>query len=228
MANYLELLERKNLLWRGRGRVCKPEAVSTGFTLLDSALQGGWPKHGVIDIQTAVGIGELRLILPHFTQEKRLKVLINPPGRVQAAAINYLSLDLSEFVILQPKSDSEALWAAEQCLKSGASSAVVLWQDALSIAVVKRLQLAAQSGDSRLFVLHQGQYMSTLPFSLSLVLEAKPCALQVSIKKQRGSFSQHAIKLRNTNYWPELEKQTLPNIDESITMPCGYDQRLTS
>ncbi|MEJ6473330.1 translesion DNA synthesis-associated protein ImuA [Pseudoalteromonas piscicida] len=228
MANYIELLERKNLLWRGRGRVCQPEVISTGFTSFDSVLQGGWPLHGVIDIQTAVGVGELRLILPHFVQEKRLKVLINPPGRVQAAAINYLSLDLSEFVVLQPQNDTEALWAAEQCLKSGACSALVLWHDELSIAVVKRLQLSAQAGNSRLFVLHQTQYVSSLPFSLSLALQAKSSALHVTIKKQRGAFAQHTIELENIEHWPELEKPTLPSVDDNIVVLSGYEQRLTS
>ncbi|RXE86654.1 translesion DNA synthesis-associated protein ImuA [Pseudoalteromonas sp. A757] len=228
MANYIDLLECKNLLWRGRGQAAQHDVVSTRFAALDDLLCGGWPQQGVIGVKTAMGIGELRLILPHFVDDNRLKVLINPPGQIHAAALHYLSLDLSEFMIVQPPSEKEALWAAEQCVKSGVCSALVLWHEALSIAAVKRLQLGAQAGSCRLFVLHQAQYAQTLPFTLSVVLQAQHSSLDVTVKKHKGHFAHRSLKLENPHYWPELEKPNLPHVSDNIVAFSGYERRLTS
>jgi hypothetical protein len=51
-------------------------------------------------------------------------------------------------LVVRPRSDSEALWSAEQALSSGTCAAVLLWPRLLDDQASRRLQLAAEKGDS--------------------------------------------------------------------------------
>ena len=52
----------------------------------------------------------------------------------------------NNILIVFPNSVKEALWAAEQCLKSGACSAVLFWCQSLEVHQVRRFQVAAEAG----------------------------------------------------------------------------------
>ena len=49
---------------------------------------------------------------------------------------------------MRPRQESETLWSAEQALSSGNCAAVLIWLDALDDYSSRRLQLAAEKGQS--------------------------------------------------------------------------------
>ncbi len=80
MYELIEHLKNKQLIWQGSRTHVEQDFQPTGFALLDEKLQGGFPKHGVIELQSSSGIGELRLLTPHLRRSlaKGLVVFIHP------------------------------------------------------------------------------------------------------------------------------------------------------
>ena len=149
MSALLEQLNRRQWLWHGNSQQAAYQAVSSGYAQLDQQLAGGFPASGVIDLQSDIGIGELRLLLPYLQQQHtdgRLLVLICPPAQPCADMLAAHGINLTQLLLLRPRQTKDALWAAEQCLQSGVVSTVLLWQHRLTLAQARRLQLAAFQG----------------------------------------------------------------------------------
>jgi len=71
--------------------------------------------------------------------------------------------------------DEDAHWAAEQTLREGAAGAVLLWSHAVADRPLRRLQLAAEAGES--LALSTGPPMtldSSSPAALRIVLRPAP------------------------------------------------------
>jgi len=68
---------------------------------------------------------------------------------------------------IAPKDRVDALWAAEQMLRSGLHGVVALWSPALEAPIERRLQLAAETGRSVGIVAHAG---------LTARIPSPPCA----------------------------------------------------
>lgn len=206
MYELIEHLKNKHWLWQGSETKYEQSSHSTGFNTLDDKLAGGFPPHGVVEIQSLSGIGELRLIYPYLKQhDKRLTVFINPPGIVQAESLKCEGINLEHVLVLTPKNHKEALWAAEQCLKSGACCQVLLWQDKLEVHQVRRLNVASETGNCLQFLFRSPQEsVFSLPVSLSLSLQADPQGLQISVPKRKGGWPLSAFKLSMYESWPNL------------------------
>ncbi|KAF7769891.1 hypothetical protein PCIT_a2812 [Pseudoalteromonas citrea] len=205
MNDLIDLLQRQQLIWHGNEQVSDVERVSTGIEQFDEYLNGGLPKHGVIDIQASQGIGEVRVLLPYLKQQTGLTVFINPPGCVSGHGLFHLGFDTALILVINPKNELDALWSAEQCLKSGACSSVLLWQDRFAIHQIKRLQLAAEQGGALQFVMRsEASSHLSLPVSLCLQLAAHREGLEVVINKQKGSWSKARFVVTLKSYWPEL------------------------
>lgn len=210
----IEDLSRRQLVWRG-GASLKIDSRATGFELLDQKLGGGLPASGVIDVQSLLGIGELRLLLPllaqpemHQQEQKRLCSFITPPAELYAEALTELGLPVSQVLVIKPQKPSEALWAAEQCLKSGACRAVLLWHQKMTLHQARRLQLASQEGRAQLFLMRSAKTNADpLPVSLSLRLSGQARGLTISIPKRRGGWPVAEFTLDLQSQWPQL---TLP------------------
>lgn len=84
MHEIIQTLHHKNLLWKGTETSTSVNTTSSGYPELDSKLGGGFPRKGVIEINTCIGIGELRLLQNFMsnTKEDRLRVFIQPPGKL--------------------------------------------------------------------------------------------------------------------------------------------------
>ena len=208
MYELIEQLKNKHWLWQGSETQTTSDYRSTGYPELDTHLCGGFPTHGVVEIQSPIGIGELRLLLPYLQQHNdRLTVLINPPGNVHSEALQHAGLMLSQVLVLTPRSAKEALWAAEQCLKSGACSQVLLWQEELEVHQARRLQVASETGESLNFLFRpQQQHLFSLPVTLSLQLAADSDGLQVTIAKRRGGWSSEPFVVNFRQRWNSLTK----------------------
>ncbi|HLX23548.1 MAG TPA: hypothetical protein VKR38_09410, partial [Usitatibacter sp.] len=81
----------------------------------------------------------------------------------------------------------DAIWAAEQVLRSGACGAALLWLARDEYAWLRRLQMAAQAGRSMavLFRSTAAERLST-PAHLRVALERDDGMLNVRIPKRRG------------------------------------------
>jgi cell division inhibitor SulA/protein ImuA len=157
----LEKLLENPRVWRGRTRIASETGLSTGYEKLDRHLPGGgWPQHSLTEILTEqYGIGELQLLMPALARlsaddpllpytEPGWIAWIAPPFQPYPPALNAWGINLSRLLIVRPKDDSEILWSAEQALASGTCSAVLLWPQGLDDQSSRRLQLAAEKGQS--------------------------------------------------------------------------------
>lgn len=207
----LEQLEQQRLIWRGRDSSRPMAARPSGWSELDRQLGGGLPGSGVVAVHSPSGIGELRLLWPFFAGDTRLVVFIAPPYPLNAESLAGASLDLSRILVLQPKTEREALWAAEQCLKSGVCHSVCLWQKRVRLAQARRLQLAARAGESTHFLfLGTRASAAGLPFDICLELEPHPQGIAVSVPRRKQGWALPRFAISMAEAWPELTLNPRP------------------
>ena len=207
MSALLQQLARRQLLWHGNSQQAAYQAVTSGYPQLDQQLAGGFPASGLIELQTQLGIGELRLLLPYLQQQHssgRLLVLISPPAMPCADMLAAAGITLSQLVIVTPKTGKEALWAAEQCLQSGCCASVLLWQVPVKLAQARRLQLAAEQGSASLLLLHRPLAGLSLPVNLSVKLQPHHHGVQLSVEKRKGGWATAPFVVDMQSCWPQL------------------------
>lgn len=179
-------------VWRGQAITSRTAVQPTGNATLDEFLPGGgWPESAISEfLVAATGIGELNLLWPtlaRLTTAGERVVLITPPHRPYPQAWLAAGVDLQWLTIIQAKG-RDALWAAEQCLRSGSCAAVLCWPQQADDRALRRLQIAAESGQTLGFVyrsLHEANNPS--PAALRLTIEAQPAQLRVI--KCRGGLA---------------------------------------
>ncbi|HLU13195.1 MAG TPA: translesion DNA synthesis-associated protein ImuA [Arenimonas sp.] len=138
-------------LWRGRpAEPAGPGREPTGHAALDAVLPGGgWPEGALTEVLIpADGIGELELLLPSLARISRAGrpvVWVQPPYLPYAPALARAGLDLRRIWVVEAGAD-QAAWALEQCLRSGACGAVLGWPAGLGDRQLRRLQVAAETG----------------------------------------------------------------------------------
>ncbi|ALT00119.1 hypothetical protein AT746_18815 [Lacimicrobium alkaliphilum] len=209
MNTILHQLKSKGLLWQGSVQAQQPRATGVVGDWLAAHIPGGLSGHPVIAIHSPAGIGELRLLLPNLqangADNSKLLVWIAPPHKPGAEALQANGFALNRLLIIHPPEPQQALWAAEQCLKSGACHSVLLWHDKLSVAQLQRLQQAARQGLAQLFFLCRAATLSlSLPVSLSIGLQPQPQGLIVTVQKCRGSWPPPPFMLNMSKLWPQL------------------------
>lgn len=164
--------------------------IDTGHPLLSAQLPGdGWATGTLIDLLLQQpGIGELRLLRPALASVAgRRIVLLQPPHPPQALALAALGLAPSQLIWIRSSRSADALWAAEQVLRSGSCGALLFWQNHARGETLRRLHLAAQSGETLFFMLRPlaaAQDSSPAPLRLSL----RPAAggIEIGFVKRRG------------------------------------------
>ena len=143
-----------------------------------------------------MGIGALRLVLPALARlsgQGRWVIWVNPPHIPYAPALAALGLDVGKVLLVHPKNHDETLWAVEQALKSGTSSAVLAWLDETKLTAtdIRRLKLAAKRG-ATLAVLFRPQIAARRPSTaeLRILLHADTATdgLSLEILKRRGGW----------------------------------------
>ena len=182
-------------VWRGGELERVAHAVvATGHARLDAELPGGgWPTGTLSEVlHDGVGIGEVSFLagaLARAAEGNRLLAWVNPPHLPYAPALAQSGIPLELCLVVRPANREDALWAAEQALKSGACGAVMLWMErfAEEYAGLRRLQMAAETGRSMavLFRSTVAEKHST-PSHLRVVLTRDHGVLKVRIPKRRG------------------------------------------
>ncbi|TDB33564.1 DNA lesion error-prone repair protein ImuA, partial [Stenotrophomonas sp. TEPEL] len=106
------------------------------------------------------------------------------PHRPHAPAWAAAGLDLAQLQIIHA-APKQALWAAEQCLRSAACAAVLCWPQQADDRALRRLQVAADSGQCLGFVFREARAArNPSPASLRLQLDHG----QVRVLKCRGGL----------------------------------------
>ncbi len=209
MSANLENLLRHPGIWRTqRGGESPHNTLSTGFAELDRALPaGGWPLGALTEILfQGMGAGELRLVMPalaRLSREGRWIAWIAPPHIPYAPALAAWGVDLSRLLLVRTRSENDALWAAEQALRSGSCGAVLIWPASVDDRSLRRLQLAAESGECWGLLFRTAHVPQRSPAAVRLKLEPLPQGALVQILKCRGRAPSAALTI-------DLEMSSLP------------------
>lgn len=197
----LEDILQRQPVWRGTGLAQCRSAVPTGFEALDAGLPGqGWPRGELTELLgDTTGIGELQLLLPvlsRFTASGKRVLWLAPPHVPYPPALAAAGLDLAQLVLVQPRRRVEALWAAEQVLRAGASEALLAWMPRLRYAELRRLSVAAEGRAGLAFLFRPAATAhESSPASLRLTLEGGGGELLVRILKRRGAPAGALLRL---------------------------------
>lgn len=187
----LDRLLDERRVWKGQALAPTAGAQPTGHAALDAALPGGgWPEAALSEILLpAAGLGELRLLWPTLARLSRAGerlALVAPPHLPYAPAWQAAGVDLGCLEIIRAD-EQDALWAAEQCLRSGSCGAVLCWPAQASDRALRRLQVAAETGQTLGFAYRPASAAhNPSPAALRLQLEAPG---QLRVLKCRGGLA---------------------------------------
>ncbi len=203
MNPILHELQNKQWVWSATSAKQQEQQkpTSTGFATLDQALNAGFPRAGMIHVQSKLGCGEFQLLLKIIQQQDsdqrhRFWVIVSPPGNVNAEFLLNHNVDLARLLVIHKTSDEEALWATEQCVKSGACAGIFMWHKSLTHLQIRKLEIAAQQGKSYCIWFDNSEHMRTnLPLNLSLTLQRNGEQVNVNINKQKHGWAKAPVKL---------------------------------
>jgi protein ImuA len=188
--------------------------VDTGYLALSNQLPGrGWPMGTLVDLLLQQpGIGEIRFLAPALaTVAERRVVLLLPPHAPQTLALAALGVPPAAIVWLRAKRTEDALWAAEQVLRSGSCGALLFWPDNIGSGSarhrhvrsqsLRRLHLAAQHGETLFFMMR----------SLAAAVDSSPAPLRLSLTPAPGGIDIGFVKRQG------------PRRDEPLFLPMRVD-----
>lgn len=185
------------------------QGTPTGFKILDEQLSGsGWPTDGITELlYEHAGIGEIRLLAPALAnlskQQAGWILWISPPYIPYAPALVSAGIDLTSVLIINPKNQTDCLWAMEQALASTSCCAVLAWPKNINDKQVRRLQVASKSGKS----------LGILFRSTQAAKQASPAELRIElIGTQHSPLEEHSSLdmkiIKRRGGWP-TEKFTI-------------------
>lgn len=180
----LQALLEARRVWRGQPLPRPPSRQPTGFDWLDEALpSAGWPEAALTELLMPVdGVGELRLLWPtlaRLSHQDGMIALIAPPYLPFAPAWASAGVQLGKLQVVRT-APRDALWATEQCLRSAACSAVLCWPQQADDRSLRRLQVAAETGQCLGFALRPSRAAANpSPAALRIAIDTDPAQLRV-------------------------------------------------
>jgi hypothetical protein len=188
-----EVLRHPGIWRRGAEPVSSIRTQASGNASLDALLPGGgWPIGALTEILIENdGLGELQLIVPALaalTRARRRVAMITPPYIPYPPALAAAGIDLDHFVQIDA-STADTHWSAEQCLRAGCCAAVLHWLPQADYKQLRRLQLAAETGNALAFLFRplEAQQQST-PATLRLKVSHSESGSYIEILKCRGNL----------------------------------------
>ena len=191
----LDSLFNGGRVWKGRPAAPPASVHPTGLAALDAVLpSGGWPESALSEILMAQdGVGELQLVLPTLARLSALGeriVLVAPPYTPYPHAWQNAGVDVRQLSIIRAE-ERDALWAVEQCLRSGSCGAVLCWPRKADDRALRRLQVAAETGQTLAFAYRSiKDAINPSPAALRIAIDARPAQLRVL--KCRGGLARTA------------------------------------
>jgi hypothetical protein len=191
--NRVDTLQQLAKLCRGDRDGAPPRAIEpSGLDALDALLPGGgWRAGTIVELMpTDIGIGELRLLAPalaRITNAERYVAFISPPFIPYAPALIGCGIQLDRVLVIEAQNVKDVLWSFEQTLRCKSFGAVLAWPACITDRDVRRLQLAAEAGDSIGFLYR----------SPGAACEASPAAVRLRLQPDReGGLKIDVIKCR--------------------------------
>ena len=209
LSSLQQMLEHRRL-WRARdNHIAGSDTVPSGWRHLDAALlNAGWPRAALSEIlcaQPELAVRLLQPVLAQCTQRKRLLVWVAMPWLPYAPAWQKLGVNLNRVLVINAPG-KHAVWAIEQALRLARGAVVVSSMEQLDLNRSRRLQLAAQAGESMVFLLRPLSALNeTNAASVRLQLETDPLGLKISVHKRRGAYAlaPFILKAKKTDMrWP--------------------------
>lgn len=170
-----------------------PRAAAAAWPGLDAH----WPPGTLCELLfDADGGDALDLLWPTLallTAQRRRVVVVSPPRWPQAPALRVQGLDPAYITLREDGHSGD--WSAEQCLRSGACAAVLLWEDAATdYAQLRRWQRAAESGGALAFLLRPARAArQPSPAALRLHLRELAGPGAIEVLRSRGRFPGRAV-----------------------------------
>lgn len=217
MVALAEILDR-HPVWRGGSLAQAIAALPSGFAALDAELPGGgWPRQALTEILVDdPGIGELELIRPvlaALTGSGRRTVWVAPPYVPYAPALAAAGVDLVNFLVVRAPERRDALWAAEQALRSGSCHALAAWLPRPRYAELQRLAVAAEGSHAAAFLFRPlAAANESSPAALRVALEPAGSELHVRIVKRRGSPLARPVCLALKRPFHVVDRAALPRV----------------
>ena len=204
--NLDHILQRRSDLWRGSGRPLPVQAgVGSGYPALDDALGGrGWPRGAVTEIigRDRASVAAASLLLPglaNLSRDEGWIALVAPPFLPYAPGLAGWGVNLSRLLVVSPDGETEQLWALEQLLRSGCCTAALAWPRRVAPAMLRRLQLAAESGRGCGFLFRRDAVAGGAS-NAALRLRVSPLenGFRVDVLKRRGGWPVKGLILPGT------------------------------
>lgn len=179
----------RSSVWRASElAVSRATTMSSGYKVLDVELPNkGWPRSSLVELLVEQhGIGEIQLLKPclkSLTQKQRV-AFVQPPYLPNLMTCRSWELNERNLLWLRPQSSADALWSAEQILKNGSCGAVVIWQANVRPESLRRLNLAAQSTDTWLWLVRP----------LAAAADASVAPLRIALRPAVGGVVADIIK----------------------------------
>jgi hypothetical protein len=191
VARALDAVLNHPAVWRGSECARVAPGVSTGFAELDVELPGGgWPAGAITEIYAErTGVGEVQLTMPavaRLTQTGRWVTVVAPLHVPYAPALAANGVRLDRLLLIANQNDDDNTWACEQALRATCCGAVLLWQDHMNERALRRLQLAAESAGTTLFLFRSARVAPASPAALRLHVSRADNRTIVRILKRRG------------------------------------------
>ena len=140
----------------------------------------------------------MRLLAPALRAVAgRQVVMLQPPHPPQALGLAAIGLDPAAALWLRASKTADALWAAEQVLRSASVGALIFWQTQVRPESLRRLSLAAQAGETLFFMMRP----------LAAAQDPSPAALRLALRPQAGGIDIEFVKRRG------------PQRDEQLFLP---------
>lgn len=178
-------------LWRASQLArCANRCIDTGHSVLSAQLpDGGWPVGTISELLVQQpGIAEIRLLAPALRKVAHKRVVfLQPPHAPQSIALAGMGLAPSQLIWLKSSTNADALWATETVLRSGSCGALLFWSAHVRPESLRRLNLAAQAGETLFFVLRPlAASQDASPAPLRLSLRPAVGGIEVGFLKRRG------------------------------------------
>lgn len=152
-AGLLAVLRRKLELLEGLRPPPDIEPLSTGVPELDRLLPAGGLRQGTLVEYLAGGTASGTVALACAAaraacDDGQACVVVDRLGQFYPLAAVALGIDLARLIVVRPASATGALWAVDQALRCPGVGAVCCWCSQLGGRDCRRLQLAAESGQT--------------------------------------------------------------------------------
>mgnify|MGYP000008755973 CR=1 FL=1 len=153
----------------------------TRFDALNNVVaQSPWQSQTVNELAfnklNAEMIDELAPTLIELSKQERWIVLVGAPKQVLNSINKLANLNSAKVLLVHPEDQTDSLWAIEQALMSGNSSAVLGWPGEINSRDRKRLELASKRTSALAFLFTEQQKSTSfnLAFNGELTNKSTP------------------------------------------------------